>query len=329
MANKDNQNAVIIIKRPKKGGHDLPHGAAWKVAYADFVTSMMAFFLLLWLLNVTTNLQKNGIADYFAPASLSKSSSGSGGVFGGKTLIENGSRIATGGTVSETRASDARAAAHDKGDKTRTGGQTKIDAKAIARKLADQEQAAFKKVAQALYASLAAHPGLAALKKHLLVDMTPLGLRIEIIDSKNQSMFPNGSAKMYSRTRELLKMIAPVIAKLPNKLMISGHTDSTPYPPGATYNNWNLSSARANATRQVLVADGVPKARVDEVVGRADRDPLLPKDPTNARNRRVTITLLRQHPIPSIGEEGPQTTTAAVPPRPAIPVLPGHLLNPL
>lgn len=329
MADKGNENSVIIIKRPKKRGHDQPHAAAWKVAYADFVTSMMAFFLLLWLLNVTTSLQKNGIADYFSPASLSKSTSGSGGIFGGKTLIENGSRIATGGTVSETSDSDARAAAHDKGAKTRTGGQAKSDARAIARKLAEREQKAFNNVKQTLYASLAANPGLAALKKHLLVDMTPLGLRIQIIDSKNQSMFPSGSAKMYPRTRELLQMIAPVIAKLPNKLMISGHTDSTPYPPGATYNNWDLSSARANTTRRVLVAADVPKGHIDEVVGRADRDPLLPKDPTNARNRRITITLLRQHPFPGHGGTGPQTTTATLPPQPAVPVLPGHLLNPL
>ncbi len=324
MAGKGNEPPVIIIKRVKKGNHDAPHGGAWKVAYADFVTSMMAFFLLLWLLNVTTNLQKDGIADYFAPASLSQSSSGAGGMFGGKTMIEHGSRIATGGTVAETRASDINPP-HTASAKR----PAKIDAKTLARKLAEQEQKTFEKAKRALYGALAANPGLAGLKKHLLVDMTPRGLRIQIIDSKNQSMFPSGSAKMYPRTRKLLLMIAPVIAKLPNKLMISGHTDSTPYPAGATYNNWDLSSARANATRRVLVAANVPSARVEEVVGRADRDPLLPNDPTNARNRRITITLLRQHPLTAPTPAGTQAAAATPPPEPAVPVLPGHLLNPL
>jgi chemotaxis protein MotB len=310
-------NHAVIIKKVKKGGHAAHHGGAWKVAYADFVTAMMAFFLLLWLLNVTTDVQKKGIADYFAPASLSRSESGAGGILGGQTLIDQGNRVSSSGvptvvvaiTPPPGRKSEETQKEPDEADIKK--GAEKI--------LGEREQKAFKEAEQALHQAIDDVPELADLKRHLIVDMTPEGLRIQIVDQQNQSMFPTGSSQMTDRTKLLLQKIAQVVNKLPNKVSITGHTDATPYRTETGYGNWELSSDRANASRRALLDSGLKTERITQVVGKAEQDPLFPKDVFNASNRRISIVLLRDAP-PVASNSGGASPAAA--PASTAPILP-------
>jgi chemotaxis protein MotB len=308
MAGK-NDGAAIIIKRPKKGGHEGHHGGAWKVAYADFVTAMMAFFLLLWLLNATTEVQKQGISDYFSPSTVSKSTGGAGGMLGGRAIASPGAMTVRSAAPSvslslePTSGASAGKADEDSGGATEKVKQAGSMAQhAVEQAAADQEKTArekedarFDQVEKALRDAVEKSPELRELQKHLLVDRTPEGLRIQIVDQDGQPMFPSGSAKMFDRTQKLLEQVAATLKDLPNKISISGHTDSLPYRGGPNgYGNWELSGDRAQASRRVLVAAGLDPSRIAAVAGRADRDPLLPDDPTSARNRRISIVLLRQ-----------------------------------
>jgi chemotaxis protein MotB len=288
-------NQAVIIKKVKKGGHAGHHGGAWKVAYADFVTAMMAFFLLLWLLNVTTDVQKKGIADYFAPASVSRSESGAGGILGGKTLVEDGSQVSNSGVPSVVVA--IMPPPGRKTDETQREPDEKEIEKGAEKKIAEREAKAFKEAEAALHQVIDDVPELAELKKQIVVDMTPEGLRIQIVDKENQSMFPTGSAQMTDRTHLLMQKIAQVIGKLPNKISISGHTDATPYKTETGYGNWELSTDRANASRRALMDAGLKADRITQVVGKAEQDPLLPKDVFNPSNRRISIVLLRDAPL--------------------------------
>lgn len=283
---------TIVIKKVKKvaGGH---HGGAWKVAYADFVTAMMAFFLLLWLLNVTTAEQKRGIADYFAPSAASRSESGAGMILGGRTMITDGSRISDKGVPSVTMAIAPPNAESMKLDKTHEPAtEEEID-----KKIAEREQQAFEEIERGLRQEINNSPELVELAKNILVDMTPEGLRIQIVDQQNQSMFPSGSTQMHERTKLLLQKVAHVIEKLPNKVSITGHTDALPYRGDGNYGNWELSTDRANASRRALTESGVPAPRIAQVVGKADQEPLISADRLNPSNRRIAIVLLREAKI--------------------------------
>jgi len=288
---------TIVIKRIKKvaGGH---HGGAWKVAYADFVTAMMAFFLLLWLLNVTTDEQKRGIADYFAPTAASRSESGAGMILGGRTLISEGSRISDKGVVSVTMAIAPPNAENNDLDKEKDPNREASEDQ-VRKRIAEQEQKAFEETEKALRQAIKDSPELAEVAKNILVDMTPEGLRIQIVDQQNQSMFPSGSATMHERTRLLLRKVAQAVDKLPNRVSITGHTDATPFRGDGNYGNWELSSDRANASRRALTEAGIPAGRITQVVGRADQDPLIAADRTNPSNRRIAIVLLRENQSPS------------------------------
>ncbi len=275
----------IIIKKIKKveGGH---HGGAWKVAYADFVTAMMAFFLLLWLLNVSTQEQLNGIADYFRPTSVSESTSGAGGVMGGLTISPDGQMTSDSVPVGV----DTDLPGED--DDTDTFTQEEFE-----QAQAEQEQQQFEDAAQQLQEAIQQDPELKDIANNLIVDMTPEGLRIQIVDQKGKSMFPIGQAKMYDNTYRLLSKVAGVIEKLPNKISIRGHTDGVPYGTDASYNNWDLSADRANASRRAMIKSGLKEARIKNVVGKADTDHLIVEDPTSPQNRRISIILLRQHKL--------------------------------
>lgn len=288
----DSNAPPIIIKRIKKGGGDGHHGGAWKVAYADFVTAMMAFFLLLWLLNVTTDVQKKGIADYFSPTSLSMSQSGAGGALGGRTLVTDGSRISDSGVPSVTMAISPANPSPAEEDKAGKGPANEED---LAKKQAEMEQKAFEAAEAALKAAIEGSPELAELKRNLLVDMTPEGLRIQIVDQQNQSMFPSGSASMHERTKLLLQRVAQAVNKLPNRISIAGHTDATQFRGDGGYGNWELSADRANASRRALMDAGLPQARITQVVGKADQEPLYNNDKLNPSNRRIAIILLREN----------------------------------
>ncbi|MBP2302601.1 flagellar motor protein MotB [Azospirillum picis] len=377
--NSGGNERPIIIKK-KKGGHGGHHGGAWKVAYADFVTAMMAFFLLLWLLNVTTSDQRKGIADYFSPVSVSREQSGSGGMLGGKTITVPGAQVSPSSPMSadvpvsgppgysaqQTEDADdptesasgpgqgtgpgqsgSNAAANgsasageatDLGDQkpNETRGEYQKRMEELAKQLgipgqksgerlsdfadrvkeaADSLQGAakearqFQQAASEIRQAIQSVPELEPLAQNLMIDQTPDGLRIQIVDQDRVSMFPGGSGQMYPQTRQLVQQVAKALSKLPNRLSISGHTDSTPFGSGAGRDNWDLSTERANATRRALLAGGIDPTRIQDVVGKADRDPLVPDQPNSPRNRRITMVLLREtQAAPAAGGQSPAAT---------------------
>ncbi|MEQ8249252.1 MAG: flagellar motor protein MotB [Alphaproteobacteria bacterium] len=271
---------IIINKKVKKGGDHGHHGGAWKVAYADFVTAMMAFFLLLWLLSTTTVEQRSGIADYFTPTtSLRSGESGAGGILGGQTLSDSGAKIGEGGTPSVVV-------------ELTPPGSRDAKEKDIEELAAKREQESFEDALQALNKAITDSPELSDLKDNIQVDMTSEGMRIQIVDREGGALFRAGSADMNARTRDLIGQIAKVVAALPNDISISGHTDSNPFSRG-DYSNWELSSDRANASRRQLVSSGIDPTRIVQVVGKADQEPLVEEDPFLPENRRVSIVLRR------------------------------------
>ena len=334
-------NGTIIIKKVKKGGHGGHHGGAWKVAYADFVTAMMAFFLLLWLLNVTTDVQKRGIADYFEPTLAVKSEfSGSGGILGGKVIGKPGAlqqdaaapsvampipaerqpddgddgeeagdsrKALDPGDPSDPQKADKSQLA-DKADKPNKAEKAdqgdfaarldKITEAAAAKSAAEREERQFAAAEFALRQAMQDIPDLKNLAENLVVDRTPEGLRIQIVDQDKTSKFPLGSSEMAEPARKLMALVTQVVQRLPNKISVSGHTDSTPFARAGSYGNWELSADRANASRRALIAAGLPAERIAKVVGVADRDPMVADQPNSPRNRRISMILLHEGKIP-------------------------------
>ena len=286
--------APIIVKKVKKGGHGA-HGGAWKVAYADFVTAMMAFFLLLWLLNVTTTEQKEGLSDYFAPTTASISQSGAGGMLGGTSMQTEGSRVSDLGVPSVV-SSISPPENGSKGETKDAKKTREMEEAELLEKLAKIEEASFEQAREQIRQAINKDPELSGLKDHVIIDMTPEGLRIQIVDQFNESMFESGSAKITPRIRALVGMIVKSIEELPNSLSISGHTDSSSFN-GGDYTNWELSSDRANTSRRALLDAGLAPDRIEKVAGRADTDPLISDDPSNPGNRRISIILLRETPV--------------------------------
>jgi chemotaxis protein MotB len=285
---------TIIIKRIKKSGGDAHHGGAWKVAYADFVTAMMAFFLLMWLINTTSPEQKRGIADYFAPASVSQTDSGSGGILAGTALGSDGAKAKGTSSVIEELSPESRNPDDGKSADAAKAAATATDAMQEAQKRRDD--AAFASAAQSLRQALQDMPELAELSKNILVDQTPEGLRIQLIDQEGRSMFNEGSAKPNARAALLLRAVAKVINQLPNRISIYGHTSAS--PGGAkSEGDWTLSAARADGSRRVLQGAGVDPDRVYQVSGKATSEPLYPDDPMLPGNRRIAIVLLREAPV--------------------------------
>jgi chemotaxis protein MotB len=394
-------SGVTIIRREEvvEAPH---HGGAWKVAYADFVTAMMAFFLLMWLLNATTEDQRKGLADYFSPNNLlSHASSGTGQPFGGHTVFDRGAMASDRGAVQVITGKrplvtdppeddddtplteDRHGAAAEAGPAGKLAGgapgtaavqpvtpaTTGPDASATdaavapASQLADigrpnaaiatqignpgtaaagtappgtgivqatlsagpapadrsssvvaradtlassrvptaaeleaeqerREKQAFERAAEELRQAVQADPALAELSHQLAIDITPEGLRIQLLDEERLAMFATGSAAMNQRAQLLLAKVAPILMRLPEQIAVVGHTDATPFA-GSGKSNWELSTERANATRRLLTDAGLAEARISRVTGLADRDPLLPADPLAAANRRIAIIVLR------------------------------------
>ncbi|MBI5941936.1 MAG: OmpA family protein [Caulobacterales bacterium] len=289
----------IMIKKVKKvvgGGH---HGGAWKVAYADFVTAMMAFFLLMWLINTTSPEQKRGIADYFAPASVAETTSGSGGILGGTALGDDGAKSSGSMSSVEQMNPESPAQTDATGQSETSGGAGDLDSAseaALRKELAAREEAAFTSAAQSLRQALQEMPELAELSKQIIIDQTPEGLRIQLVDQEGRSMFKDGAAMPNDRARILLRAVSRIINMLPNRISISGHTSIS--PNGRTQgSDWALSSARADVARQLLQGAGVSADRVYQVSGKANSDPLFPDDPMLAGNRRISIILLREAPV--------------------------------
>jgi chemotaxis protein MotB len=281
---------------------------------------MMAFFLLLWLLNATTEDQRKGIAEYFSPVatfdpeSVSESPSGAGGVMGGRSMVTDGALAndtsPIGITVSLPGAKDdTDEQSEQPADDTQAGQRLArpgedptqpVDRAEVDRLAHELEEERFDAAEAELRQAIDSVPDLSDFAKNLVIDRTPEGLRIQIIDQEGRSMYPSGSADMYPHTRRLLALVSDAIKNLDNPVAIKGHTDSTPYTKSKDYSNWELSTDRANSSRRALLAAGLPSSRVASVVGRADQEPFVPEDPASPRNRRISIVLLRQAPGPEV-----------------------------
>ena len=269
--------APIIIKKVTvvaAAGH---HGGAWKVAYADFVTAMMAFFLLMWIIGATTEDQRKGIADYFTPTLIShKNSGGSNGVGGGRSIIEPQGNA----PYAKRAGSPIKPVAGPSGSGAGDGG-----------KLRGTDRQNFSKIVRSISARIQSSDALAALKDQVKFTVTDEGLRIEIIDRAGFSMFGLGTNDMTPKAAMLIDAAAQAISPFTNKVSVRGHTDSVPYSQ-AGMNNWKLSSERAEVSRAALQAGGVAPDRFARLEGVADTEPFNPADPYDPRNRRISVTLL-------------------------------------
>ncbi|HEX5377388.1 MAG TPA: flagellar motor protein MotB [Phenylobacterium sp.] len=286
----------ILIKKVKKvvaGGH---HGGAWKVAYADFVTAMMAFFLLMWLINTTSPEQKRGIADYFAPASVSETTSGTGGILGGTALGDEGAKASGSMSIIEALAPESKNPSDGKSQDAAKAEDSQASTDAMREALQKREEAAFASAAQSLRQALQDMPELAELSKNIIVDQTPEGLRIQLVDQEGRSLFDQGATQPNARAKLLLRAVSKVINQLPNRISVSGHTSAS-LDGARADSDWSLSSARADASRRVLQGAGVDPDRVYQVSGKANSEPLYPDDPTLPGNRRIAIVLLREAPV--------------------------------
>ncbi|MBU0858760.1 MAG: flagellar motor protein MotB, partial [Alphaproteobacteria bacterium] len=315
---KKDELQPIIIKRVKKvaGGH---HGGAWKVAYADFVTAMMAFFLLLWLLNVAVQDKLETISNYFDPSfpRISSAESGSGGVMGGLTMSPDGAQVSTVQPLvqPDTTGKNSQGEAREEPELSQYDEQT---LEKLEQELRQQEDRRFEEAKQELEEMMKKDAQLAELAKNLMVDITPEGLRIQIVDQEGKPMFPSGSAEMFDRARLLMTKVGEVVRTMPNQASVRGHTDSNPYPPGAKYTNWELSADRANASRRVLLDTGIPETQMANVMGKSDREHLIKEVPSDPRNRRISIIMLREEMKDAI-ERGAFGARTPQPVRPAAP----------
>ncbi|MEO1361063.1 MAG: flagellar motor protein MotB, partial [Pseudomonadota bacterium] len=271
--------APIIVKKitiEEGGGH---HGGAWKVAYADFVTAMMAFFLLMWLLNATTEEQRKGIADYFNPTiPISRISGGGSDGLNGSSIFteETYAKMGTGATRDATagRPSTAKTSGSDLQDTENPSGAGEAE-------LAEQ-------------LALAMQDEASALNDHIMVKMSPEGIVMELVDSEDVPLFQKGASEPTDLLITLVATVTTSFETFENSIKIVGHTDAHPFQGSGDFDNWDLSAARANVARRLLINEGFPAERIQEVSGRADTDLLVEDDPFGAQNRRISITLLKQ-----------------------------------
>lgn len=273
---------VIVVKKIKKG-HGGHHGGAWKIAYADFVTAMMAFFLLMWLLSSTSKVKLEGIADYFkTPVKVA--------IQGGLSVSERSSVIKGGGK-----------------DVTKKDGEVRkvVDIDSAQKELERREKAQLEALKKKIEQAIDANPLLKQFKKQLLLDITSEGLRIQIVDEQNRPMFGLASAALQPYTRDILREIGRMLNDVPNRVGLSGHTDNVVYASGERgYSNWELSSERANASRRELVQGGMQEAKVLRVVGLSSAVPLDKDLPGNPINRRISIVVMNKRAEQAITGEG-------------------------
>ena len=276
----DDSQRPIIVKRIKKSAHG-HHGGAWKIAYADFVTAMMAFFLLMWLLGSTTKGELEGIAEYFKTP-LKVALQGGSGSGDSSSLIKGGGK-----------------------DMTRTDGQVQktidpiekktINLRAAKVEFEKQEKQKLQSLKERIEKAIETNPILKQFKDQILIDITPEGLRIQIVDEKNRPMFDLGGAHMKNYTVQILQEIGKMLNEVPNRISLSGHTDATPYFSGEKgYSNWELSADRANSSRRELIAGGMAEGKMLRVVGLSSAVMLDDKDRNNPINRRISLIVLNR-----------------------------------
>ncbi|MCA3069601.1 MAG: flagellar motor protein MotB [Rhodocyclaceae bacterium] len=287
----------IVVKRIKKGGHG-KHGGAWKIAYADFVTAMMAFFLLMWLLGSVSKGDLKGISDYFnTPLKTA--------LMGGSSTGEAQSVIPGGGTDLTASAGQV----HKGESEPRPRDERELEAELEAR-----EAARLAELKEKIEKAIEANPLLAPFRKQLLVDLTPEGLRIQIVDEQNRPMFPTGSSNLASYTRDLLREIGIILNDVPNRVSLSGHTDAASFGSGDRgFSNWELSAERANSARREMIAGGMADAKVLRVVGLASAVGFPGAAPLDAVNRRISIIVLNRKTEKAITAES-AASPAAPPP---------------
>jgi chemotaxis protein MotB len=259
----------IIVKKIVAATHKAHHGGQWKVAYADFVTAMMAFFMLMWLLSITDQQKRRGLAEYFTPSlmELKKNSAGSDGIMSGSSIVEG--RNASGG-MSAVRMP--------------TIGGPSLDVR-------QRDRVQFAQLKKVLSDRMNQTPELRKLKTHVRFTETLEGLRIDLVDEADFSMFALGTDRLVPQALALVREVAGVIADVPNDVIVRGHTDARPYAPGQAMNNWTLSTGRAEATRAALSKAGLSINRFARIEGVADREPFIKEDPLDPRNRRMSIVL--------------------------------------
>lgn len=262
----------IIVKKIINVAHKGHHGGQWKVAYADFVTAMMAFFMLMWLLSITDQQKRRGLAEYFTPSlmELKKNSAGADGIMSGKSIVEGRSASAGANAVMLPTVGSAESRQRDR--------------------------AQFAQLRKVLNDRMSKTPELQRLKTHVRFTETLEGLRIDLVDEADFSMFAVGTDRLVPEAQGLVREVAGVIGGVSNEVIVRGHTDGRPYPPGLAMNNWTLSTARAEATRAALSNAGLSITRFARIEGVADREPFIKSDVLDARNRRMSIVLAWSKP---------------------------------
>ena len=287
----DDTQRPIVVRRKKKvagGGH----GGAWKIAYADFVTAMMAFFLLMWLLGSTSKSDLEGISEYFK--NPMKVSTAGGSAIGDATSVIKGGGTDLSRTDGQVRKGETPAPV-----------KKEVNLEAARRTLAQEEAQRLRDLKGQLEALIESNPALKQFRRQLLLDITSEGLRIQIIDEQNRPMFASGRAALQPYTSVILREIATVLNGVDNRLGLSGHTDATPYAGGDKgYSNWELSADRANASRREMNAGGLAEGKVLRVVGLASSVPFDKVDPAGATNRRISIIVLNKKTEEAITREG-------------------------
>src|ERR1700722_15113002 len=299
---KDKDRAIVVKRAaPKKAGH---HGGAWKLAYADFMTAMMAFFLLMWLLSSATTVQLKGIADYFnQPLKIT--------LWGGdrsaedSSILKGGGRDISTGVQGVTRSTDGtnnraeRTVSHSNDDSV----------KQLQGELERREQVRLHDLQVKLMAAIEANPVLRQFKQQIRIDSTLTGLRIEIVDSQKRPMFDTASDEVQPYMRDILREIGHTLNDVPNRIIVQGHTDAVQYAGGEKgYSNWELSADRANASRRELIAGGMDEPKVMRVIGMASTQTLNKTDPLDPENRRISILVLNKKSEAAMMHDASPTT---------------------
>jgi chemotaxis protein MotB len=313
MAGVSGKLQPIIIKRIRKGGHRASHSGAWKIAYADFVTAMMAFFLLMWLLGSTAQGDLQGIAAYFQ-SPLKVALAGGSGSGDASSLIKGGGADLTRSEGNARRGDDPVS-------------KRNVNLQALRAEVEAADAARLRRVQGRVEQALEANPALAGLRQQIRMDMTNDGLRIQIVDEQGRAMFDAGSARVKDYMRDLLRSIGQSVNDADAQLFLSGHTDATPYSGGERgYSNWELSADRANASRRELIAGGLPEDRTLRVQGLAASIPFERNDPAAPANRRISIIVMNRAAEDRMFRTAPEVAEALdpEPPAPSSPAAPGR-----
>jgi chemotaxis protein MotB len=307
-----NEKRPIVVKRIKKveGG---AHGGAWKIAYADFVTAMMAFFLLMWLLGSTSREDLAGISEYFKTPLMVALTGGSASSES-KNVIKGGGQDAT-RNKGEVRKGEIK-------PEKKIEIKTSIEEALRIEKAREVEK--LKELKVGIEQAIEANPKLQQFKKQILLDITTEGLRIQIVDEKNRPMFSSGSAQLQPYTKDILHEIGKMLNKVPNKVSLSGHTDAEPYSRGkGGYSNWELSADRANASRRELITGGMDEDKVVRVVGLSSAVLFDKVDPLDPINRRISIIVMNKKAEESARNDGGTVEVDAANPDAQQPIMQG------